>query len=565
MAFISENENVPENKNRFEAFFTAKTWPGRALDFFLGGICVLGLAPFHLWPIALLGFAGLKLRLDYSESAKTASGRGFMFGFGFFLLGTYWIGSAFLARGSAYVFIMPPMILGLALLLAFFWALGGRFYKVVMGDNPVGGALVSALVFASIFTLVEFTRGHIFTGLPWNLPGYIFPAGGAISQSAAHISIYGLTALTLFMSGLMGEGLRIFSKSQEKKKRFISQAKHPFSALITLLILLSVIWGYGAYRLSSAKIDFVEDVKLRVVQVRFDQSDHFSRDSSIAIVNQYISTTAQAGLGDVTHVIWPEGAVSGLAIENASLMQAMRETFFDVDNSPPVWLLNSLRQETRPGKNNRIISDYYNSSAAVTFDSKGFPALAAINDKTKLVPFGEFVPFGKWVEQFGIQSLSTAMASITPAKDKETVRFPGLPPVSPQICYEIIFPGLTPRTGRVLPEWILNQSNDAWYGHSIGPHQHFNQARYRAIEERLPIIRAAANGISGSIDPYGRALTTVRGDSTLALDMRLPKGLERGKDMIKTIGFLLLMCFVIILSYILVSRVAKKGQERDQY
>lgn len=558
MAIIYENKNVPENKNKFEALFTATGWPGRGLDFFLGAICVLGLAPFHLWPIALLGLAALKLRLDYSESPKTAARRGFIFGFGFFLMGTYWIGSAFLARGSAYVFIMPPMILGLALLLAFFWALGGRFYKIVIGDGSVGGAIVSALVFASVFTLAEFTRGHIFTGLPWNLPGYIFPAGGAISQSAAHISIYGLTALTFLMSGLIGEGFRVFSKPQQKIKRTISQTKNSFSAVIILLILLSFVWGYGVYRLSSATTEFVEDVKLRVVQVQFDQSDHFSRESSIAIVNQYISTTAQAGLGDVTHVIWPEGAVSGLAIENPSLMRAMSETLFDVDDSPPVWLLNSLRQETRPGKNNRIVSDYYNSSAAVTFDSKGFPALAAINDKTKLVPFGEFVPFGKWVEQFGIQSLSTAMASISPAKEKENVRFPGLPPVSPQICYEIIFPGLTPRTGRVLPEWILNQSNDAWYGQSIGPHQHFNQARYRAIEERLPIIRAAANGISGSIDSYGRALTTVSGNHTLALDMRLPKGLERGTDMIKIIGFLLLICFVIILSYILVSRVAKK-------
>ena len=549
-----------EDKNRFETLLTAKGWPGRALDFFLGAICVLGLAPFHIWPIAILGFAGLKLRLDYSDSPRTASRRSFMFGFGFFLLGTYWIGSAFLARGAGYVFIMPPMILGLAFLLAFFWSLGGRFYKIIIGQNSLSGNIGSALVFASAFTLVELTRGHILTGLPWNLPGYIFPAGGAISQSAAHIGIYGLTALTFFLSGLLGVSLRVLLTRPKMKKNRFFQRSHQFSALITLLILLTGVWGYGVNRLSSATVEFVEDVKLRVVQVQFDQSDHFSRDSSISIVNQYISTTAQAGLGDVTHVIWPEGAVSGLAIENAPLMRAMSETLLDVDNTPPVWLLNSLREEMRPTKNNRIVSDYYNSSAAVTFDSKGFPALAGINDKTKLVPFGEFVPFGKWVEQFGIQSLSTAMASISPAEVKENIRFPGLPPVSPQICYEIIFPGLTPREGRVLPEWILNQSNDAWYGNSIGPHQHFNQARYRAIEERLPIIRAAANGISGSIDPYGRALTTVSGNRTLALDMRLPKGLERGQDMIKIIGFLLFLCFAIILLHIILVRVPNKGR-----
>ncbi len=528
-------------------------WAGRALDFGLGALCVLGLAPFHLWILALFGFGVLKLRLDAALNGRMAFGRGFLFGFGFFLVGMYWVGSAFLARGGGYIFIMPPMILGLAALLAFFWGLGGWLYKFVCGTRDMNrdsfNIGLSVFAFTAAFTLIELIRGHIFTGLPWNLPGYIFPAGGEISQIAFKINIYGLTALTLMSAALLSCGLQaltVFFRATQSETFSIKKLLCP---LLILLILLGSLLGFGNKRLSEAHIEYVENVKLRIIQVRFDQSNHFDRDRSIAIVNDYIRLTAETGLDDITHVIWPEGAVSGLAIENASLFQAMSTTLLDVDDTPPHWLLNSLRQEQRPLKNGRSVFDYYNSSVSVSFDNHGYPAVSGLNDKTKLVPFGEFVPLGKWVEQFGIKSLSTAMASISPAKEKRNARFPDLPLLSPQICYEIIFPGLTPRSGpsNISPQWILNQSNDAWYGNSIGPHQHFNQARYRAIEEGVPIIRASANGVSGSIDAYGRPLKVVDPKYTMALDLRLPKGLLGAVSVSRSILSLLLITLCILL------------------
>jgi len=146
--------------------------------------------------------------------------------------------------------------------------------------------------------------------------------------------------------------------------------------------------------------------------------------------------------------------------------------------TPPVWLLNSLRNEMRPHPNGTdVIDDYYNTSAAIEFNAEGIPAVAAFSDKKRLVPFGEFIPGGKWMEMKNV----------------------------PVISYEIIFSGFTPRKkGETHPKWILNQSNDAWYGNSSGPLQHSNMATYRAIEEGLPVIRAASNGISGIINPYCR-------------------------------------------------------------
>lgn len=475
-------------QTRMTQILSQTGWRGRGVDFTLGAVSVLSLAPFHLWIFMLLSLAGLSYRITVlprlSETpARRAFGRGFWFGLGYFLCGTYWIGSAFIARGPEFYAIMPPMIIGLAVLLSLFWGFGAwLFFKI----NP--SSLMRPLGFAASFTLIELARGHVLTGFPWNLPGYIFKAGGSISQSASVIGIYGLTFFVFLLGGLL----------HSNNKR---------SGPIYAAIIIGVLFITGFMRLSSAQLTTVPDVRLRIAQVPFSQADQFDQAKSIETVNRYLAVTAQPGLDTITHVIWPEGAVAGLAIENESLVNAMGQTLLSQTQTPPIWLLNSLRHESRPhpSGSKAVINDYYNSSVAVKFDARGNAALAAINDKAKLVPFGEFMPFGKWLESRNFGPLSTAVTSMTPASEKELSRFPGLPTLSPQICYEIIFSGMTPRPKNgERAQWILNQSNDGWYGRSIGPHQHANQARYRAIEEGLPIIRAAANGLSGAIDPYGR-------------------------------------------------------------
>jgi len=219
------------------------------------------------------------------------------------------------------------------------------------------------------------------------------------------------------------------------------------------------------------------------------------------------------------------------------------------DNTPPVWLLNTLREESRTLDNGNSVRDYYNSSTAITFSPDGSAALAAINDKSHLVPFGEYVPGGKWLEDRGIMPLSTALASISPAPKKMLSNFPGLPRVSPQICYEIIFPYMTPKDESHPPHWILNQSNDAWYGKSTGPYQHANQARYRAIEEGIPVVRAAANGISGIISPYGNWLKSEKMDKKTIIDAYLPVRTAKKQFSFDVIPFLILInCGLCLLS-----------------
>ena len=512
----------------------------------IGALAVLGQAPFHWWPLALVSLALLLARLQFasyqSRPGRASFSAAFWQAFGYFMAGTYWIGSAFIARGPEFIPIMPPMILGLGALLAFFWGAAGGLYGKI---RPHG--LLALPLFFSLFFLAEFTRGHIFGGFPWNLMGYVFEAGGAISQFAAIGGVYGLTLIIFILSACLYGA--VFTRS-----------KLPF--IISFLVILGALYGSGHMRLSKAKTEYVEGVKLRIAHVRFNQKDKFDPEQAFNIVNAFITQSVSPGIEDITHLIWPEGAVNGLALENQALLNAMGYELSLVDNTPPVWLLNSLRHEQRPNPiDGSVIDDYYNTSAAVTFTPRGIPSIKALNDKQRLVPFGEFIPGGKWMEARKVPVISTSLLSISAAKHKSLATFPGLPKLSPQICYEIIFSGFTPHPkNEAQAEWILNQSNDAWYGNSIGPRQHANMSKYRAIEEGLPVIRAASNGISAIIDPYGRYKKSVTPQLTQFIDGKLPKPVENTP--FKAL-FNHLLALINILIALCCSTVLLQGSEKN--
>lgn len=506
--------------NKF-AFLALRGWRARGLDVLVGALAILGHAPFHIWPVTLGCFIYLFLRLDRMPAGitKPGFGRGFWFALGYFAASTYWIMSAFVARGPEFIWLAPPMVFGLATLMAFFWGVAGGLFTRV---KPKG--IVRSLFFVSLVFLAEFARGHVFGGFPWNLPGYIFKAGGAFSQFASVGGVYGLSFAVLLVVGLIAGA---------------SGTRKPVLSYAGAGLIMASLWGFGAWRLSGANIKYVEGPLLRIVKVQFDQKDQFNPDKSMDIINQFLTQSIAPGLENVTHIIWPEGAVGGLAVENTELIRVMGELMSRDTATPPIWLLNSLRHEIKPNNNGEPQDIYYNTLAAIEFDTTGVATIIGYNDKVRLVPFGEFIPGEDMLKSFGPKSLSTSLFSMTPGLEKLTSTIKGLPRVSPQICYEIIFSGLTPQSPR--PDWILNQSNDAWYGNSLGPRQHANIAQYRAIEEGVPVIRSASNGISGSIDPYGRFLEKVDIQETRSLDVRLPVSIKETVFFANFNWFLLLL------------------------
>lgn len=506
-------------------------WTSRIAIVVAGAIAVFGFAPFHLWGMTLVSLALLFVRLvgvaSWDQPGRAGFWTGLLFGLGWFSASCFWIASAFIERGPEFIPMIPPLVGGLAIVLSLFWGAAGA---VVARQGVVWR---QAIIFVAAFTVAELARGHLLSGFPWNMAAYAFEPGGAISQSTNLLGVYGLTMVVYGMAAMIGGAL-------------LTRDWRPGVGVAATLALL---FSFGTYRLANATQDIVPGVVLRLVAVPFRQSEKINPATSLDIVNGYLAVSFDPGIADVTHLVWPEGVVNGLAIEDEALLKYMGEQLSLRTATPPVWLMNSLRQEIRPDRNGVAKTRYYNSAVAVTFDARGNPAIAGSNDKKKLVPFGEFIPGGDIVERIGARLISTAIASISSAPEKTISQFPGLPPISAQICYEVIFPGLTPRAtkGSPAPQAILNQSNDAWFGSTIGPAQHAAIARYRAIEEGLPLIRSAANGVSGVFDSYGRAERVLNGKRVGHLDTVLPVAIGHTVEMTRVNAMLALLNLCLIL------------------
>ena len=521
----------------FSRLMARRGFPGFLLSFVFGSISVLGHAPFYFWPITILCIALLMLRLDGAAEARrpvrAGFWQGFGFGLGYFAFGLYWIGSAFIARGPAFVPYMPFAIFALSAGLALFWGGAGALYVKLTKRGRTSS--LRAVIFATLLFLAEYVRGHLFGGFPWNLPGYIFPAGMPISQVASIGGIYGVSALALFLSA----SLALLISNRKIAQFGVSIA------------VLAGLYAYGTLRLNNAEIEYVEGAKLRIVHANIPQKDKFDPSKYVEIVEHYFRLTMSEGFDDVTHVIWPEGAVPGLMLEDEGLMQALDQLMRSGKGKPPVFIAQTLRAEMVPGREK---PHYYNAAAAITFADGQAPQVSSFYDKQKLVPFGEFIPGGGIMEKIGLKSLSSALESMTPGRTGNVPSLEGLPPASIQICYEIIFPGFTPkflRPSGASPQWILNLSNDSWYGNSTGPRQHINQVAYRAIEQGIPVIRSTSGGISGVVGPYGRLLKWRNIDENGVLDVRLPRSVQKtaynnavNQIITLLIGFLLLGCYL---------------------
>ena len=504
-------------------------WRERGIDSLVGALGVLALAPFHAWPAMLLSVAMMYVRLSTRATPAAGYSTAFWTGMGYFGVGMVWIAQAFVERGPEFIPLILPLVVGLFILLSIFWGIAGWAFGRV---QPQGLWRVAG--FVSFLWLAEFTRGHLFGGFPWNLHGYAFDAGTALSQSASVFGVYGLSLVVLAIGALLGQAWK---------------NRAPIPAVLAAT-LLGTNFGYGMWRLNSAKVELLEGPRLRLVHVPFRQREMMQRERSIELTNQFFSETLSAPLEGITHIVWPEGAVRGLAIENEDFLSVFPNALPETQ-SLPVFLFSSIREEWKPDPDGGVERLFYNSAVAAAYPDRA-PAIAAFSDKKRLVPFSEYVPFPDILSAIGFEAIAT---SFTPAPDKNTSNYPGLPPVSVQICYEVLFPGLTEGE----PEFILNQSNDAWFGNWHGPAQHAATARMRAVEEGAPILRSAANGWSGTIDSYGRWQERMGPDERGYLDVGLPTRIAPTPFNRLTNIMLLLIILSVATSTIVAGRFKPRG------
>jgi apolipoprotein N-acyltransferase len=452
----------------------------------LGAIANLGFPPLFFWPAYAVALTGLVWMLDAArlspKPGRSAFWRVFAFGFAYYLVGMHWIAAAFLVDvGAHLIFIWMPLVLlpgGLAMLLAFFVGIGFRFWCA-------GPARL--ILFAVAFMFGEWFRGSLFGigGLPWNLPGMIWAPGGEVSQSASIWGIYGLSALTVI-------GMAAPATLADARARGTTGSRA--APIIVAAIVFGAIWGWGARRLGSIP-ETPDGPMVRLVEAGVPQAEKYKAGVAEKIVIRFRNLTGPDAADTPSIVIWPEGALPGWLFEWPEALDVVADT---IGNRRLI--VGTARRE-KPGTDDETA---YNSLAVVTGDSNVRGPLK-IYDKHMLVPFGEFTPFSDVLGALGLKTLQKLApggfeAGPKPSPVRDVV---GLPSFGPLICYEGIFPGLSP-TGADRPRWLVNISNDSWFGSLTGPHQHAAQARYRAIEEGLPMARVAAGGLTGMIDAYGR-------------------------------------------------------------
>jgi apolipoprotein N-acyltransferase len=482
-------------------------WRRAAIAFIAGLLSTLAMAPFNAWPILFLTFPVAVWLIDGAAAGRwrgvpAAALSGFCFGFGYFVSGVYWTGYAFFVDAPTFAWLSPFAVLGLPAYLALFPALGFALARLLWTKDAS-----RILALAVALTLSEWLRGHLLTGFPWNAYGYALSEPLALAQIASVIGLWGLTFLAV---AIFASPASLIDGTSGGRKPWVAPA-----AALTTLLALGI---FGVIRLSLQPTSMVSHVKLRIMQPNLQQDVKFNYSAKAEVMQKYIALSDRAtgpqstGVRDASILIWPESAFPFFLTREADAMAQIA----DLLPKGTVLITGAVRvpDDAKPGA---PVTRAYNSIYVIDHDG----SVLSVYDKLHLVPFGEYLPFQNWMERLGFSQLTKQQGGYIPGVRRRPLDVPNAPRALPLICYEAIFSGkIADRDDR--PGWIINVTNDGWFGISTGPYQHLQQARLRAIEEGLPVVRAANTGISAVIDPVGRIVAKLGLGIEGVLDASLP-------------------------------------------
>ncbi len=475
-------------------------WRRGGLAFLLGVGLAATMPPVDLTPLLFAVFPAL-LWLDDGSAGPAASFRlGYVFGLGFFVAGLYWIAAALFVDIAAYWWLVPFAVVGLPAVLALYSGLALLAASLAVRHLRLP-PVARVFAFAIAWTAAEWARGHAFTGLPWNLVGYAwsggFPGALAVLQSAAWFGVYGLGFLTVLAASLPALlGAPLLTPVSASRR---------WAPATAAAILILVPAAAGALRLAAWPIREV-GVRLRIVQPSIAQTLKWDPAAAQRDLRRLLDLSAAPPEHPIAAVLWPEAATPFLLLRDAPARREMAA----IVPSGGYLITGALRANPPPGP----VSRFWNSIEALNRQGD----IVASYDKAHLVPFGEYVPFRRLLP---FKKLTAGSIDLSAGPGPRTIALPGLPAFGPLVCYEAIFPGAVVDESE-RPAWLLNLTNDAWYGRSSGPYQHFAIARTRAVEEGLPLVRVANNGISGVVDARGRVVARVNLDAVGYADVTLP-------------------------------------------
>jgi apolipoprotein N-acyltransferase len=467
---------------------------------------------------------------DKEDSPKRSFWLGWSFGFGHFLVGLYWISISLTVDIVKFGWLMPFAV-------SLIPAASACYVGVVAAASNRAAHYLKLtkvqkiIVFCLFWVFFEYLRSIFFSGFPWNLIGYSLVFSANISQVASIVGIYGLSLLALLILTLPA----LLFEICEYNLAFSENSKKNFCILLGLVFTIVAISSWGAYRIESTELKVAENGNVRIVQPSTKQKHKWHPKAKFKTFIKNIELSNSKDNKDINYVVWSESAIPYLLSDQSFELLDIIKGAVPKDG---FLVTGALRAQY---SQNGEVSKVFNS--VFTINDKG--KIVDVYDKRHLVPFGEYIPFGKYVPF--ISKITNGSLGFSRGKKAKTISpKEGFPSFSPLICYEIIFPGLV-KDKENQPDFLLNVTNDAWFGRSSGPYQHLNMARVRSIEQGVSLIRAANNGVSALIDPFGRIVQSAKLNEIETLDVKLLEKLD-GTVYSKYGGSILFFIIIFIVS-----------------
>ncbi len=470
-------------------------WRRYGLAFVLGALAAIAFAPLYVLPVLAIGFTGLIWLLDGVPDSKRRFAVVWCFAWGHFIVCFYWIGYAFFVDAEQFGWLVPAPVLGLPAAMALYPAVTAT---IALRLAPGGARRI--LAFGLAWIAAEWLRGHVLTGFPWNETGYVWASSVPMMQTAAVVGVLGLSLITVVVAALpalLGAG----GLHRGPAWRWVGGGA----------ALLAVLWIGGTLRLPAAAAAVVPGIVLRLVQANNAQQPQLTADERAAHFERYLQLSSAPGADRITQWIWPESAVPYFVDRDFGALRVLQGLVRDRG-----LLLTGADRLTPP--------DQPELKAWVSLRAISSIGIAATYDKHHLVPFGEYLPFRPLLGVIGLRKLTSGTIDFSSGTSPTILHLAGLPPVRPLICYEDIFGDEVGDSGD-RAAWLLNVSNDSWFGTSTGPYQHFAISRFRAVEQGLPLIRVTTTGTSAIVDPYGRVMQSLGLDQAGVIDGPLPQPL----------------------------------------
>ena len=478
------------------------------LSLLAGALSAFAFAPLFLFPVLFVSFPIFYFLINSNGGVLEKYLIGLLFGLGHFTFGLYWIANALFVDIAQFWFLVPFALLGIPLLLSAVYI--GPFAVIVSLAKLEH--LKKIVFFASLWVLLEWFRTHFLTGFPWNLIGYSLCFSDVLVQFASVSSIYGLSFIVMITSAM--PVLAILDRAKLK------------ATLLAMAIIYSALYGFGAFRIEYEKLEIIKEVKLRLVQANIPQNLRWNQDRILQNINKYIALSSKTmGKMPPDLIIWPEAAIE--------IPVQLDTDFSYITNKLPsnAYLVTGVLRATD--------SNIWNSIITVGKSGK----VENYYDKIHLVPFGEYIPFRSILP---INKITPGSVDISVGKGPELFALNSFPEFAPIICYEVIFPDQPINKDR---KWLLNITNDAWYGDSFGPHQHLHQARIRSVEQGVPLVRSAGTGISAITDSFGRVMISLGINQEGLVDLILPSPIAEKTIYVKYGDLVLLPLLLVTFFY----------------